>query len=118
MNKIYVMPEELRSATKISANFYFFDLIFIVSWVLVFIMIGAIFHVPEDLSLYYNVWNIIAAIILTCPSPRNPEKRMYYAFLFYFMKDRKVYHPVFTNERSRQDEEFKKEYEAYRKEIL
>lgn len=118
MSKIYVMPEELRAPTKITANFYFFDLVFVVVWVLMFMMVGTIFNIPESLDLYYNIWNVCAAIILTCPSPVNPEKRMYYAFLFYFIKDRNVYHPVFTAERSRQDEDFEKEYKSYRKKIL
>lgn len=115
-NRIHTMPEELKSPVKVGKNFYFFDLVFVVSWTMVFSVIGQSFIHPE-LSILYMIWNGIVAIILTRPAFGNPEKRIYYSFLFFLIKDRKVYHAI-NNERSLQHEIFQKTIQKRRQEII
>lgn len=110
------MPEELHSPVKVGKNIYFFDLVFIVSWIMVFTVIGQ-GMVKQEFNMFYMFWNGIVAIMLTRPALGNPEKRMYYSFLFYLMRDRKVYHPV-DLERRRHDYTFAQITKEKRKQAI
>lgn len=115
-NRIHTMPEELKSPVKVGKNFYFFDLVFVVSWTMVFTVIGQSIVHPE-LNIAYMIWNGIVAIILTRPAFGNPEKRIYYSCLFLLIKDRRVYHAIST-ERSLQHESFQKTIQNRRREVI
>ncbi len=88
----FEMVQELKSSTKVIKWLYLFDLLFIGCYLaIMFMFVG---YVHPVLTIPYHVFNVIAAMILTSPSPFNPKKRIFQSLLFIAKKDNKVYRPI------------------------
>lgn len=88
----YIMPLELKSQTKLWWRFYVSDLFFIIGYVACFQILNV--FVDERLRVFYILFNILMAVLLTLPSPYNKQKHIYQSLHYLIIKDRHVYHPI------------------------
>ena len=87
-----IIPQELKTPTRVNKYMYLYDFVFIISYFLFFSVLGSGIH--EVLKIPYYAYNLGVAFILTRGSRSNPQKRIYEAILYRIIKDRSVYHPV------------------------
>lgn len=87
-----VIPQELKSKTKLVAWVYVTDLIFIVLYFMCFKVLEI--FVDSRLHVAYYLFNIFIALVLSMPSRYNAEKKVYHSLIYMLSKDRTVYHPI------------------------
>ena len=94
MSDFYVIPQELKSQTKVSSmlKLYLSDLFFCVVYFMCFLVLDV--FVDERLQYPYYIFNIFMALLLTRQSIYNPPKRIYQSLIYMIVKDRTVYHPI------------------------
>ncbi len=88
----YIVPQELRSETKLWKWVYLKDLIFVVAFVLILNMMSV--FIAEELHTVYFIYNILVAVSLTIRTPSNPQKRLYHSIYYALIKDKGVYKPL------------------------
>ncbi|MGL4483769.1 MAG: DUF5592 family protein [Anaerovoracaceae bacterium] len=86
----HIVPQEIRSQTKVIKGIYLFDLAFIISYYLFFSAFIA--NVHGSLTVLYHITNIIIPLILTRKSPFNSGKRIFQTIYFIIIADRSTYH--------------------------
>ncbi len=86
-----IIPQELKSPTRVNKYMYLYDFVFIISYFLFFSMLGSGIH--EVLKLPYYAYNLITAFLLTRSSRSNPQKRIYESIFYQVIRDRGIYHP-------------------------
>lgn len=91
-NSEFIIPQELKSPTKINKWLYVADLMFIIIYFMSFKVLDV--FVDSRLHIFYYIFNIAMAMILTAPSHYNPKKRIYHSLIYMLAKDRTVYHPI------------------------
>lgn len=91
-NQPLVIPQELKSPTKIFKWVNVSDLIFIVLYFMCF----KVLEIFVDSRLYpvYYIFNVFIAVILTMPSRYNVGKKVYHSLIYMLSKDRTVYHSI------------------------
>ncbi len=92
----YIVPQELRTKTKLYRFIYLSDLLFIMAYVAVMNFFSL--FVAKEISALYFIFNILVSISLTAPSPFNKQKKMYHSLLYLIIKDKWVYKPVVEKE--------------------
>ena len=92
MQQRLIIPQELKSPTKVSSKLYLSDFIFIIVYFMCFLVLDV--FVDSRLHVVYYIFNIFIALILTRNSIYNPPKRIYQTLLYMIIKDRTVYHPI------------------------
>ena len=92
MQQRLIIPQELKSPTKVSSKLYLSDFIFIIVYFMCFLILDV--FVDSRLHVVYYIFNIFIALILTRKSIYNPPKRIYQTLLYMIIKDRTVYHPI------------------------
>lgn len=88
----YIVPQELKSESKLWKSLYITDLFITIGYVLV-LNIFSVF-VPDELSIAYFIFNLIVAFILTRKSPYNPKKRIYQTIYYFLLKEKYIYKPI------------------------
>lgn len=90
----YIIPQELKSQTKVSSSLklYLIDFFFIIAYFICFLVLDV--FVDDRLQYPYYFFNIVMALLLTRQSIYNPPKRIYQSLLYMIIKDRTVYHPI------------------------
>lgn len=90
----YIIPQELKSQTKISSalKLYLTDFFFIIAYFVCFLILNI--FVDERLHYPYYAFNLFMALLLTRQSIYNPPKRIYQSLLYLIAKDRTTYHPI------------------------
>lgn len=99
----YIVPQELKSETKLWKWVYLSDLFFIIGYVAIMNLFNL--FVPTVLELPYLLFNIIVALSLTISSPMNKKKRIYQSIFYFLITDKFVYKPI--SESKGEDNEFK-----------
>lgn len=94
MTEHYIIPQELKSQTKVSSKLklYISDFFFCIIYFMCFLVLDV--FVDERLQYPYYAFNIFMALILTRQSIYNPPKRIYQSLIYMIVKDRTVYHPI------------------------
>lgn len=88
----YIIPQELKSETKLWKWIYLSDLIFIISYVAITNILNI--FVPSQLSTVYLIFNIIVALSLSIRSPFNPKKRIYHSIIYLLFREKGIYKPI------------------------
>lgn len=88
----FVIPQELKSPTKMAKWLYVSDVIFIMVYFLIFLVLNI--FVDERLHVAYYIFNLIISLSLVIKSPYNPPKRFYHSIFYFLIRDRNVYHPI------------------------
>lgn len=103
----YIVPQELRTESKLYKGLTMFDVGFI--FVAFGIIKGLDGLVYEAVLPVYYVFNAVMALIFLARSPFNPGKRMFFSLYAFLIKDRFVFKdelypagamPVMKNRRS------------------
>ncbi len=89
---VYIVPQELKSPVKVAKHFYLYDLVFILIFFCAMSVAGSCVH--DAVKLFYNIYNILAALILTRASSFNPQKRIFQSIFYKLFRDRTVYHAI------------------------
>ena len=79
-----IIPQELKSPTRVNKYMYLYDFVFIISYFLFFSMLGSGIH--EVLKLPYYAYNLITAFLLTRSSRSNPQKRIYESIFYQIIR--------------------------------
>lgn len=87
-----IIPQELKSPTKVTSKLYLSDFIFCILYFMCFLVLDV--FVDARLHLLYYIFNIFIALLLTQKSIYNPPKRIYQSMIYMIIKDRTVYHPI------------------------
>lgn len=88
----YFAVKELKSPTKVNRWLYLFDLIFIIVYNVAFGCFKNIIH--PSFKVPYYIFTGICSVILTMPSPYNPQKRIFQSLIFYLTRNRVMYYPI------------------------
>ncbi len=88
----FIIPQELKSPTKMAKWLYVSDVIFIMIYFFVFMILNI--FVDERLHMAYYIFNLVIALILVMKSPYNPPKRFYHSIFYFLIRDRNIYHPI------------------------
>ncbi len=90
----YIIPQELKSQTKVSSTLklYLTDFFFCIGYFICFLVLDV--FVDDRLQYPYYIFNILMALLLTRQSVYNPPKRIYQSLIYMIVKDRTVYHPI------------------------
>ncbi len=88
----YVIPQEIKSETKVTKNIYLFDFFFLVVWC------GgtALFAnaVTSSFLVMYWIFSVLMGLILISGSKTNKKRRFYQSIFIYLKKDRGIYRPI------------------------
>lgn len=87
--RTYRIPREVTTELKISKAIYLFDLLLIISLILIrFVTIG---YVHSSLQIWYTVFLIGFGIFMIIRPATNPKKRMYHAMYYAFIRKKNTY---------------------------
>lgn len=93
-----IIPAEIDSEIKFGRSFTAKRFVFIILFNSVTGQLKDIIH-PRLLLLYY-VFCALISIVLVLPSRSNPGRLLYDTLLLSITRDRRVYHPIDTQEDS------------------
>lgn len=85
-----MVPQEIKSETMLGKGIFLIDIAVIVAIYFIFDFFKPIIH--PLLQTPYTVFTIILGFIITRPSYKNPQKRIYSSILFRILKDDETYH--------------------------
>lgn len=88
----YLTTQEIKSETKVGRSIYLFDLFFLIIYMSVSLILGNL--VNETFRVFFYVFSLIMALLLTSKSHTNYKRRNYEAIILYFQRDTEVYAPV------------------------
>lgn len=88
----YIIPQEIKSETKITKNIYLFDFFFLLVYVSFTALTANI--VSGTLTVLYWFFSIACALMLISSSRRNRKRRFYQSLVIYLSRDKKIYRPI------------------------
>lgn len=88
----YLTTQEIKSETKVGRSIYLFDLFFLIIYMSVSLILGNL--VNETFRVFFYVFSLVMALLLTSKSYTNHKRRNYEAIILYFQRDTEVYLPV------------------------
>ncbi|MGL4483653.1 MAG: DUF5592 family protein [Anaerovoracaceae bacterium] len=101
MKNVYLVPQEIKSETKIFSGIYLLDLFIIV--VVAVSLLSLANKIDESLTFFYYAFAIILPVILTRPVTKlNPKKRLFQSIAYALMVDKKTYHAIYKEEKNEQ----------------
>lgn len=88
----YVVPQEIKSETRVTKNIYLFDFFFLI----VYGGITALFASAVTASFLFPYWifSILMGLMLISGSKSNKKRRFYQSIVIYLRKDRGIYRPI------------------------
>ena len=89
MTRHYRIPREVSSELKITKGIYLYDLLLIISLILIRFMTIGMVH--SKLQIFYTILLIAFGIFLVIRPKSNPNKRMYQAIYFAFIRKKDTY---------------------------
>lgn len=91
MNEQYTIAMEIKSESYFGKGIFLFDLFFMVGYW--FVMSNFESLVYPSLRIFFTIFNVTVAFLLTRKSAANPGKRLYQSMAIYFLsfKNNKFY---------------------------
>ena len=88
----YIVPQEIKSETKVTKGIYVFDFFFLIIYASVTMMLKNM--VNGTLQIPFIIFSVLMAVVLIGGSTTNRRRRNYQALVIYLNRDRAVYRPV------------------------
>lgn len=88
----YVIPQEIKSETKVTRNIYLFDFFFLI----VYGGATAMFAnaVTSSFLVVYWIFSMLMGLMLISGSKTNKKRRFYQSVVIYLRKDKGIYRPI------------------------
>ena len=90
----YIVPQEIKSETKVTKGIYVFDFFFLIVYGSLTVMLKN--AVNGTLQIPFIIFSVVMAVVLIGGSTTNRKRRNYQALVLFLNRDRAVYRPVGT----------------------
>lgn len=90
--RTYRIPNEISTELKINKMLYLFDLLFIIG-LIIFRMIALPF-IHSSLVWYFTLFIALFGLFMIARPTTNPQKRMFHAILFAFVRKKDNYSAI------------------------
>lgn len=94
----YRIPNEISTELKINKMLYLFDLLFIIS-LIIFRQVMIVF-VHSSLEWYFTIFLVVFGLFMIVRPSTNPQKRMYQAVIYAFVRKKDSYSSIDYSEES------------------